>query len=176
MGNTLVALATLSLGQDHSHICGEYFKDVAVLAPEKGSPPHLWGILGYLSTFVKQTRITPTPVGNTSLTYSKPFRYKDHPHTCGEYRIMRTFGTLPIGSPPHLWGIPSKKQGYLALDRITPTPVGNTNRKRGVVKLTGDHPHTCGEYTKQVPSDRHFIFANTQVLVSLSISAYPISF
>ncbi|QCZ51896.1 Hypothetical protein SAC12_2335 [Levilactobacillus brevis] len=54
---------------------------------------------------------------------------------------------------------------------ITPTPVGNTMNKKRKQNNTQDHPHTCGEYTKENLLYRHSHFSNTAILITLLLSA-----
>ena len=52
-----------------------------------------------------------------------------------------------------------------------PTPVGNTDNQKIYDFNFWDHPHTCGEYTKENLLYRHSHFSNTAILITLLLSA-----
>ena len=65
VGNTR-AQDLLSLAvKDHPHLRGEYLPSLIKNTRVEGSPPLAWGILSHLLSSKKQSRITPTCVGNT---------------------------------------------------------------------------------------------------------------
>ncbi len=111
-----------------------------------GSPPRLWGIPWRNTPRAASLRFTPTPVGNTMAAFSSGDNMTVHPHACGEYH-REYEGTSPaLGSPPRLWGIPIAILFYCASHRFTPTPVGNTIKRRCDSAAMTVHPHACGEY------------------------------
>ena len=65
---------------------------------------------------------------------------------CGEYTVMPIHPLGILGSPPHVWGIHIHASILCAVDRITPTCVGNTAPHTPHSCSAGDHPHMCGEY------------------------------
>src|SRR5687767_6265532 len=91
-----------------------------------GSPPRLWGIQPQTHCGVSPRRFTPTPVGNTDKAQGENKQNTVHPHACGEYSVVAGEGNNDGGSPPRLWGIHVFGDSNLALQRFTPTPVGNT--------------------------------------------------
>jgi len=113
-------------------------------------------------------RYTPTPVGKTLLLRRLLLIQTVHPHACGENLIFspprwnysrytptpvgKTFskftsGSPIAGTPPRLWGKPSKFVYTLAEMRYTPTPVGKTAMGTGTYSRKTVHPHACGENT-----------------------------
>ena len=91
--------------EDHLHMCGEYSLKIALLLNRLGSPPHVWRIQIFESLKIPAEGITSTCVENTThFTHSKR-RVRDHLHMCGEYDLIRSFWSLNLGSPPHVWRI-----------------------------------------------------------------------
>ena len=132
-------------GTDHPHACGERTSYGPVMMTADGSPPRLWGTRRAVAVAHGVPRITPTPVGNAPQVDVCPVAGTDHPHACGERKSKTSTKGLGLGSPPRLWGTRSGEGQALAVDRITPTPVGNA--LNGCPKNLGqtDHPHACGE-------------------------------
>ena len=146
------------VGNTHCHDGYSFFAS--------GSPPRLWGIPRSHPARAPSSRFTPTPVGNTRRYLPLAFAPAVHPHACGEYgRGKPSVGIGPVhphacgeygaaerlvsagvGSPPRLWGIPAKVNATAPLSRFTPTPVGNTQRRRPTARYPAVHPHACGEY------------------------------
>ena len=126
MGNTLPALPSLSSGEDHPHIHGEYDPQLSVNENAKGSPPHTWGIPNSLIRSSGCRRITPTYMGNTKVVASTSQLQPDHPHIHGEYRTPQGSTFEAWGSPPHTWGIRSCLSWWAGDFWITPTYMGNT--------------------------------------------------
>ncbi|MGO3117992.1 MAG: hypothetical protein ACTIIZ_06510, partial [Levilactobacillus brevis] len=77
----------------------------------------------------------------------------------------------PQGSPPHLWGILLDFVNDHNLNGITPTPVGNTYFLFSQFPVVWDHPHTCGEYTKENLLHRHSHFSNATMFITLLLSS-----
>ncbi len=73
--------------------------------------------------------------------------------------------------PPQAWGILAEKRVGVGTARITPTPVGNTSQSDKQFFHKRDHPHTCGEYTKESLLYRHSHFSNTAIFITLLLSA-----
>lgn len=106
----------------------------------------MWGTPLRNSCKIIVSRITPTCVGNTGLTWLRTSRRWDHPHLCGEHLTMWVRFPRQPGSPPPVWGTQVVTQGLSWLGRITPTCVGNTNGRDEESPLSWDHPHLCGEH------------------------------
>ena len=125
----------------------------------------MWGIRSSLPK-ISRSRITPTHVGNTTKEVLKMTKVKDHPHACGEYYMPCFLLSTELGSPPRMWGILSKGMSMATAGRITPTHVGNTCFPRSRIKTSQDHPHACGEYTKQRPIYSHFYNSKSLIFIS----------
>ena len=92
------------------------------------------------------SRFTPTCVGNTLWVMLITLRVTVHPHMRGEY-FLQAFSRVPYcGSPPHAWGIRTKKRQRTTLHRFTPTCVGNTHHPVRFFDFYPVHPHMRGEY------------------------------
>ena len=115
----------------------------------------MWGIRKICWAIRLQQRITPTCVGNTQLFVEYLGTVQDHPHMCGEYLLIVVQLSLISGSPPHVWGIHAEEIMSENTDRITPTCVGNTSPTQHANGENRDHPHMCGEYTKETPPNRY---------------------
>ena len=108
----------------------------------------MWGILRPVDIVGGYPGITPTCVGNTALSVRSKRDPRDHPHVCGEYTPDEGCQQVRWGSPPRVWGIPTKSTAPAGSKRITPTCVGNTDESLFGKALLEDHPHVCGEYLK----------------------------
>ncbi len=122
----------------------------------RGSPPRVWGI----------PPCVVIPPG------AKPV----HPHVCGEYAarisllwssrrftptcVGNTTAFWPItshlpGSPPRVWGIPSRAQLSAHRSRFTPTCVGNTDCNMHIDCHTIRFTPTCVGNTTGRAGDQH---------------------
>ncbi|KRL04356.1 hypothetical protein FD46_GL001483 [Liquorilactobacillus oeni DSM 19972] len=147
MGNTGKCDYCKSVKQDHPHIRGEYKEKIPDKMAIKGSPPHTWGIQGYIKRKTGIIRITPTYVGNTINEVTLTSSGKDHPHIRGEYQKALKESNATKGSPPHTWGILNLLDDPPFIFRITPTYVGNTIIRNVELYIRWDHPHIRGEYS-----------------------------
>ena len=68
----------------------------------------------------------------------------------GEYLPLRPLLLTVTGSPTHVWGILVIRAKKSFLTRVTHTRVGNTNSALDRHPFDQGHPHTCGEYQKEV--------------------------
>lgn len=75
--------------------------------------------------------------------------------------------------PPQAWGILAEKRVGVGTARITPTPVGNTSQSDKQFFHKRDHPHTCGEYTKESLIYRHSYFENSAIFITLLLKHTP---
>ena len=86
VGNTCAGFGAVAAAAVHPHVCGEYILTIRHDGPGygsphvcgeyrqrrmageevAGSPPRVWGILGYGQDLNRDVRFTPTCVGNTS--------------------------------------------------------------------------------------------------------------
>ena len=70
---------------------------------------------------------------------------EDHPHMCGESRMMSHKTQRQLGSPPHVWGKLERPVVPVRACRITPTCVGKAYAPFLWLDPEEDHPHMCGE-------------------------------
>ena len=111
-----------------------------------GSPPRVWGIRDIGVVTSTAMRFTPTRVGNTQPRYQSEVLSSVHPHACGEYPEPEPEPGRIVGSPPRVWGIPSRTSSPCVSKRFTPTRVGNTHHAPPARTPCAVHPHACGEY------------------------------
>ncbi len=91
---------------------------------------------------------TPTRVGKTTRRLPGWAMLTKHPHTRGEdVEAMAPVWPM-VETPPHAWGRPLFHGSGVALDGNTPTRVGKTPARLGMVQPGRKHPHTRGEDTK----------------------------
>ncbi len=170
-------IVTLVIKTVHPHVCGEYDGVLADYFPParftptcvgntaggewistvyRGSPPRVWGI----------PPCVVIPPG------AKPV----HPHVCGEYAarisllwssrrftptcVGNTTAFWPItshlpGSPPRVWGIPSRAELSAHRSRFTPTCVGNTDCNMHIDCHTIRFTPTCVGNTTGRAGDQH---------------------
>ena len=81
---------------------------------------------------------------------------QDHPHACGDKTDRPLIRTSREGSSPRVWG-----QALQLLDRhgevrIIPTRVGTRIQLSAKVESTKDHPHACGDKTKEIKENSGF--------------------
>ncbi len=126
-------------------MCGEKCMNGLSIFLSAGSPPRVWGKVrksGYISLYL---RITPTCVGKSRVLAMAWSTKEDHPHVCGEKPACTLQAANLHGSPPRVWG-KAKAAGIADMAvGITPTCVGKSSVYSTIAKLTGDHPHVCGE-------------------------------
>ena len=142
----------------HPHTCGEYKVMIAIPPLVYGSSPHMWGILIVGTNDAQQLRFIPTHVGNTALTATSLTFSAVHPHTCGEYLSTCPALEEQCGSSPHMWGILGRSYPVSPCWRFIPTHVGNTKSAAFIIRHSTVHPHTCGEYPKNMYSTFHRIW------------------
>ena len=123
-------------------MCGEYSNNAKFEEIKKGSPPHVWRILlGQLIT-IAFLGITSTCVENTFRTIGVAKNIRDHLHMCGEYHTRLKSPSRIVGSPPHVWRIPSVISIETVNIRITSTCVENTiPLHNGMLRERGSPPH-----------------------------------
>ncbi len=88
----------------HPHACGEHSASLFPGPDPKGSPPRMWGTRSRRLSPSRQTRFTPTHVGNTSTDTPPSASSAVHPHACGEHEFKRLGRSVAFGSPPRMWG------------------------------------------------------------------------
>ncbi len=105
VGNTDLTGQVQNATTVHPHVCGEY--SLLRFGPpfSSGSPPRVWGIRLGGDHLIRNSRFTPTCVGNTTRWLIALWAYAVHPHVCGEYKRDHAFLRGLHGSPPRVWGI-----------------------------------------------------------------------
>ena len=84
VGKALPPAQGLTDDWDHPHMCGESIVDGMTAREQPGSPPHVWGKLGFNLIDYRAFGITPTCVGKAPEPVSWMSSIRDHPHMCGE--------------------------------------------------------------------------------------------
>ncbi len=167
-GNTNWPLASPVMSQDHPRVCGEYRPNTDLQAVKWGSPPRVRGIPKFIILRISAVGITPACAGNTLRLTLISTVTRDHPRVCGEYQLDSANHQAYCGSPPRVRGIPVTISGWQINVGITPACAGNTDGKPRRLYNREDHPRVCGEYTKQIPSNRHSTIANFAFYMTLT--------
>ena len=121
-----------------------------------GSSPRVWGQENINLDTENVPRIIPTRVGTRFRTRVLLSISWDHPHACGDKHLSVLLFTCYRGSSPRVWG-----QGQVVLDRlkkerIIPTRVGTSMRRYFINGNFRDHPHACGDKTKEIKENSGF--------------------
>ena len=87
-----------------SHACGDKNFALRLLPLVLGSSPRVWGQVCSPWSVITFRWIIPTRVG-TSDTYTVDGDlFRDHPHACGDKRLLRQILCRALGSSPRVWG------------------------------------------------------------------------
>ncbi|SEE05286.1 hypothetical protein SAMN05444161_4728 [Rhizobiales bacterium GAS191] len=122
------------------HVCGERLPWVAKREAWCGSAPRVWGTLTSVETEEVTFRFSPTCVGNASTSLITTRCNPVQPHVCGERSDH-----LEPGSAPRVWGTRRLPLTPHALERFSPTCVGNAISKMRLTIASSVQPHVCGE-------------------------------
>ncbi len=71
----------------------------------------------------------------------------DHPHACGDKRVLNVLMTIAQGSSPRVWGQVLTYTSVYVYCRIIPTRVGTSHIGNSKHIIRPDHPHACGDKT-----------------------------
>ncbi len=121
-----------------------------------GSSPRVWGQVLQRSCHNTPTGIIPTRVGTSR---QEPFRVgnaEDHPHACGDKGFTACKRQNRIGSSPRVWGQVEQVAMQEVLARIIPTRVGTSRYRFSYCGRNRDHPHACGDKTKEIKENSGF--------------------
>ena len=129
----------------HPHACGDNSGSSLGFLPLYGSPPRVWGQLMFDNKMFQAGRFTPTRVGTTTTLQGTAMVITVHPHACGDNSSLGASLNLEAGSPPRVWGQPTKKNPKRFVCRFTPTRVGTTPGETEKWKIQSVHPHACGD-------------------------------
>ena len=131
--------------KDHPHACGDKFTARLLSANQMGSSPRVWGQESAVKICYRRFGIIPTRVG-TSYDFLNLRGYKrDHPHACGDKKIVKSTLSKRKGSSPRVWGQAHRAVFVIFLLGIIPTRVGTSPQGSLCDFLTWDHPHACGD-------------------------------
>ena len=121
-----------------------------------GSSPRVWGQGSLKNIFRFHRRIIPTRVGTSMLSVSAYIKPWDHPHACGDKFHNLKFDGSFLGSSPRVWGQDDMINQAFDKNRIIPTRVGTRYRPHCRSVVTQDHPHACGDKTKEIKENSGF--------------------
>ena len=103
-GKSLLVRRFRGTYRDHPRICGEKYNKEEQKIQEKGSPPHMRGKEGQLSSISRFLGITPAYAGKSATWSSWRKPLWDHPRICGEKTACYPGKVQYEGSPPHMRG------------------------------------------------------------------------
>ena len=75
-----------------------------------------------------------------------------------------------------MWGKHAELEKMTGKQRITPTHVGKARMSRLSSTYLQDHPHSCGESTKQMPLNQRFCLLKIRFLITSSVNNYIITY
>ena len=153
-GNTLPSDSRKSADRDHPRSRGEYLAPKHTGHCSVGSSPLSRGIHADCVGDPDAGRIIPALAGNTANLFCRTVECGDHPRSRGEYDTSRGRSPTRWGSSPLSRGIPSYTRAEATQVRIIPALAGNTWRREVLVRQTGDHPRSRGEYGDVVSRSR----------------------
>ena len=131
--------------KNHPHACGDKWNTAPLVRGFLGSSPRVWGQAAQTGDKGPHYRIIPTRVG-TSYDFLNLRGYKrDHPHACGDKKIVKSTLSKRKGSSPRVWGQAHRAVFVIFLLGIIPTRVGTSPQGSLCDFLTWDHPHACGD-------------------------------
>ena len=126
--------------QDHPHACGDKTDRPLIRTSREGSSPRVWGQALQLLDRHGEVRIIPTRVG-TSSAYPVPLEMvEDHPHACGDKKILYKVLYKVEGSSPRVWGQVYKPDRYCRANGIIPTRVGTRLKKSRKIAVLQNQP------------------------------------
>ena len=105
----------------------------------------MWGQANENNPYTPCGRIIPTRVGTRSKCLTHCMIQEDHPHACGDKRMLKKLTHTTLGSSPRVWGQASTAIFKPKTIRIIPTRVGTSSRAKIKLKRVEDHPHACGD-------------------------------
>ena len=142
--------------EDHPHACGDKALFPPRLRQTQGSSPRVWGQV-YNSVMRKiDERIIPTRVGTRSEFQSFRSHRQDHPHACGDKDTSLVYSLSSHGSSPRVWGQGCFRRYLCKNSRIIPTRVGTSAKVVCTSVQIRDHPHACGDKTKEIKENSGF--------------------
>ena len=116
----------------------------------------MWGQGACDGTLVLALGIIPTRVGTSLLQRLTWIKLRDHPHACGDKSESGAIATRIEGSSPRVWGQADFKNLATSGLRIIPTRVGTSLVENISDTIDEDHPHACGDKTKEIKENSGF--------------------
>ena len=112
--------------QDHPHACGDKRARALATRGGWGSSPRVWGQEAICSAYRHGGIIIPTRVGTRGQIVKNASTNWDHPHACGDKRVLNVLMTIAQGSSPRVWGQVLTYTSVYVYCRIIPTRVGTS--------------------------------------------------
>ena len=109
-------------------------------------PPLIQGIPLFHISSTSVHGFIPAHAGNTSLQRNRPWPWKVHPRSRGEYLLNASRFLTPLGSPPLTRGIPCFLLACSSARGFTPAHAGNTLHGSHQTAYRRVHPRSRGEY------------------------------
>ncbi len=103
-----------------------------------------------------RSRIIPTRVGTSLYFPCNAGGVWDHPHACGDKLHEGRQGIPAQGSSPRVWGQADLCLFLFQSFRIIPTRVGTRRENIYTAEEPRDHPHACGDKTKEIKENSGF--------------------
>ena len=125
-------------------------------ANSKGSSPRVWGQVSFVHKAQRLYRIIPTRMGTRPPCIPRRKNPRDHPHAYGDKRVRNSDSFALLGSSPRVWGQVVNRQRVLIKLRIIPTRVGTRTVEYNLSRIGRDHPHACGDKTKEIKENSGF--------------------
>ena len=148
---------------DHPHACGDKADCLKTTKTRAGSSPRVWGQVRPCFGRFPLQRIIPTRVGTrTSQTHFRTL-LKDHPHACGDKKVVLAVLVVVAGSSPRVWGQGKSLQSSAHGKGIIPTRVGTRRALYRSQSLWKDHPHACGDKIVPISSIRIIVGSSPRV-------------
>ena len=126
MGTSCLILYLIAVCQDHPHACGDKFEMFIEYSGSRGSSPRVWGQVKEEELRYEFDRIIPTRVGTSFCHFVHLAFCQDHPHACGDKKIVLSVLVIVAGSSPRVWGQGRRFRACTADVRIIPTRVGTS--------------------------------------------------
>ncbi len=142
--------------KDHPHACGDKIQGLKQFFLHRGSSPRVWGQVTDEPSPDSGERIIPTRVGTRCAGMSKGAKEKDHPHACGDKSAEFIKRRSHLGSSPRVWGQGTLRRRLPHSRGIIPTRVGTSRSVAAQPNEERDHPHACGDKTKEIKENSGF--------------------
>ena len=142
--------------RDHPHACGDKYALPSCKVARLGSSPRVWGQVSREYSRNETLRIIPTRVGTRFFPNCRIFGFRDHPHACGDKSSVISAIRPCSGSSPRVWGQVTMSSNYAVSDGIIPTRVGTSTHNLFLSGCFWDHPHACGDKTKEIKENSGF--------------------